>query len=189
MSVLVVDDTVEVRQAIVAMLKSACYKDIATVSSAVEALAFLGIPDKLHEPCSVELVLMDVNMPGIDGLEGCRRIKAAPERKDIPVIVLTGNRDPGILQASFTAGASDYLAKPPHPLELLARVKSALGLKREMDHRKLAHISDLENKNRELEVAYRQLEAKNRELEEASIAKTQILSTATHELKTPLTSM
>jgi signal transduction histidine kinase len=72
---------------------------------------------------------------------------------------------------------------------MLARVRSALEMKREMDRRKLAYVANLEEKNRELELAFAELEQKNRELEAASLAKTQILSTATHELKTPLTSI
>ena len=58
-----------------------------------------------------------------------------------------------------------------------------------MERRKSGYVSDLEEKNRELELAFMELEKKHQELEEASRAKTQILSTATHELKTPLTSI
>jgi len=58
-----------------------------------------------------------------------------------------------------------------------------------MDRQKTSYGSELEKKNRELELAFAELEAKNEELEEVSRAKTQIPSTATHELKTPLTSI
>jgi signal transduction histidine kinase len=93
------------------------------------------------------------------------------------------------LQTAFAAGAVDYITKPPNIGEMLARVSSALEMKREMDRRKSAYVTNLEEKNRQLELAFAELEQKNRELEAASLAKTQILSTATHELKTPLTSI
>ena len=72
---------------------------------------------------------------------------------------------------------------------MIARIGSALELKQEMERRQSSYVSDLEEKNRELAAAFNELEKKNQELEEASLAKTHILSTATHELKTPLTSI
>jgi class 3 adenylate cyclase len=79
---------------------------------------------------------MDIRMPGMDGIAACRRIKAVPQLHDIPIIMVTSSDDTGDLQLAFDAGAMDYLIKPPNTVELLARVRSALKLKQEMDARK-----------------------------------------------------
>jgi signal transduction histidine kinase len=189
MSILVVDDFQGARLMLEAVLKNADYGDVLCAESAEVAFDRLGLEEPGGNTARVDLILMDIGMPGIDGIEACRRIKAMPWLKDIPIIMVTGLEDPAGLESAFAAGAVDYVTKPLNQVELLARVRSALDLKREMDLRKLTHVSDLEAKNRELEMAYGQLEAQNQELERASLAKTQILSTATHELKTPLTSI
>ncbi len=189
MSILVVDDFQGARLMLEAVLKSNGFSSIFCAESAEEAFRILGLDDPAGNSAGVDLVLMDVGMPGIDGVEACRRIKAVPWLKDIPVLVVTGLDDPAHLKVAFAAGAVDYILKPLNQVELVVRVRSALEVKQETDRRKALHVNDLEDKNRELELAYVQLEAQNRELERASLAKTQILSTATHELKTPLTSI
>lgn len=189
MSILVVDDFQGARLMLEAVLKSAGYIDVVSAESAQQAFDHLGMQSPGGNSSGVDLILMDVGMSGIDGVEACRRIKAVPWLREIPVIIVTGLDDTSGLELAFSAGAVDYITKPLNQVELLARVRSALDLKRELDRRKLRHVKDLEAKNRELELAYGQLETKNRELEQASLAKTQILSTATHELKTPLTSI
>ena len=157
--------------------------------SAQEAFEKLGLDSPGARTPDVDLILMDISMPEVDGVEACRRIKASPRLRDIPIIMVTGNSDARDLESAFAAGAVDYITKPPQRVEMLARVGSALDGKREMDRRKSAYVRDLERKNRELEIAFATLEETNRELEEVSLAKSQILSTATHELKTPLTSI
>jgi CheY-like chemotaxis protein len=79
---------------------------------------------------------MDINMQDMDGIEACRRLKALPGARDIPVIMVTGSSDSEDLQAAFAAGAHDYITKPPRKTDLLARVGAALRLKRETDERK-----------------------------------------------------
>jgi DNA-binding response OmpR family regulator len=79
---------------------------------------------------------MDISMPDVDGIEACRRIKAQPSWQDIPVIMVTASTETEDLQAAFAAGALDYITKPPKKDEMLARVRSALNLKHEMDARK-----------------------------------------------------
>ncbi len=76
-----------------------------------------------------DLVLLDVMMPGLDGLEVCRRLKADPATRDIPVIMLTGKTDPESVVQGFDAGAQDYVAKPFNDRELLARVRIQLDLR------------------------------------------------------------
>ena len=189
MSILVVDDDPAVRLMLETILKDAGYLEVVTAESAIQAFKHLGMEDSASASVSPELVLMDISMPEINGVEACRRIKSISRLKDIPIMMVTGLADSKDLEAAFDAGAVDYIIKPPNIVEMLARVRSATDVKREMDRRKSAYISDLEAKNRELELAFAELEQKNQQLEEVSLTKTQILTAATHELKTPLTSI
>jgi DNA-binding response OmpR family regulator len=79
---------------------------------------------------------MDVVMPEVDGVTACRQIKQTEHLRDIPVIMVTGTNDLSNLKEAFSAGAMDYINKPVNATELLARVASALTLKKEMDCRK-----------------------------------------------------
>jgi diguanylate cyclase (GGDEF)-like protein len=75
-------------------------------------------------------------MPGMDGIEACRLVKADERMGDIPVILMTVRDDQEVLDQAFAAGAADYIVKPIKIGELLARVRSTLLLKREIDRRK-----------------------------------------------------
>ena len=189
MSILVVDDLPDFRQLMQAVLEDAGYSDVITAGSTQEAFTVLGLDDPSLPAPGVDLILLDINMPETDGVEACQRIKSVSKLRDIPVIMVTGVAAEEKLEQAFSAGATDYILKPTNPAEMIARIGSALELKQEMERRRSGYVSDLEEKNRELELAFMELEKKNEELEEASRAKTQILSTATHELKTPLTSI
>lgn len=189
MSILIVDDQDTVRDVLATVLDGAGYTDILTAESAYEAFTLLGLDDPSAAICPVDLILMDVNMPEMDGVEACVRLKADPHLRDIPVIMVTGDSEVSQLTKALSSGAVDYITKPPDFDEMLARVDSAIQSKWEMDRRKSAYFNDLQEKSQNLEVALAELEKKNQELEQASLAKTQILSTATHELKTPLTSI
>jgi len=73
-----------------------------------------------------DVVLLDVMLPGIDGLEVCRRIRAAPEWAALPVVMLTAKGDDVDRIVGLELGADDYLPKPFNPRELLARVRAVL---------------------------------------------------------------
>jgi DNA-binding response OmpR family regulator len=77
-----------------------------------------------------DLILLDVTMPGMDGLELCRRLKAAPTTHDIPIIFVTGQSGSEEILAGFEAGAVDYVTKPYRIPELLARVHVHVELRR-----------------------------------------------------------
>jgi len=94
----------------------------------------------LAEKLSPSLILLDIVMPGIDGLEVCRRLKANPITEKIPVMFITGSSDMTSEQAGFEAGCVDYLSKPISPPIVLARVRTHLSLVR---------TADLENSYRE----------------------------------------
>ena len=151
MSILIVDDTPEIRSMLSVILESAGYQDLLFAASAAEAFERLGMNGAGASPVDVDVVLMDIVMPDLDGVEACRRIKAVERFRDTPVIMVTAMSEAGFLEAAFAAGAVDYLAKPVNALELLARLRSALKLKREMDRRK-ARERELEQALREVKV-------------------------------------
>ena len=150
MRILIVDDTRDNQVILRAFLESAGYRDIVAVNSAAEAFRLLGIDAPITVEPEIELILMDIMMPGISGIEACRRIKATERVKDVPVIMITAKSEPQDLEQAFAAGAMDYMTKPVKKIELLARVRSALALKQAMDGRK-AREEDLARKNHELE--------------------------------------
>lgn len=77
-----------------------------------------------------ELVLLDIRMPGIDGYAVCRRLKADPRTRDVPVIFLSALHEPEDKVSGFKLGAVDYIEKPFHPAEVLARVHTHIELRR-----------------------------------------------------------
>ena len=76
-----------------------------------------------------DLILLDVMMPGIDGFETCRRLKANPQTVDIPIIFMTALSDPNSKVQALDLGAVDYVTKPFQEQEVLARVKTHLQLR------------------------------------------------------------
>ena len=98
-----------------------------------------------------DLVLLDIVMPGIDGLETCRRLHADPATRELPVIFITGRAEVEARVAGFQVGGVDYIVKPFDAAEVLARVKTQLGL---------AHARrELEKKNEALAKALHELRA------------------------------
>ncbi len=78
-----------------------------------------------------DLILLDVNLPGMNGYDVCRQLKGDARTREIPVIFLTGCDSGGEKVKGFEAGADDYIVKPFHPEELLARVSLHLASRRE----------------------------------------------------------
>ena len=134
MSILVVDDNKVNLFVIETILKQAGYKDISLARSSNEMIHILEEDlSKNHGRSTYNLILLDIMMPEIDGIEACRRITATEEYKDIPVIFVTALGDTHKLAEALDAGGSDYLMKPINKVELLARIRAALRLKEEKD--------------------------------------------------------
>lgn len=76
-----------------------------------------------------DLILLDLMMPDMSGLEVCEKIKSSPEYQDIPIIFLTASQEEHYLIQAYSLGASDYVTKPFKKPELLARVTTQLTLK------------------------------------------------------------
>jgi sigma-B regulation protein RsbU (phosphoserine phosphatase) len=135
MRILIVDDIEDSRDLTEAALLSAGYSDIVMAASAWEALKVLDVGRTVDTPPSVDIVLLDIIMPEMDGIEACARIRRDRRYADIPIIMVTSLDDMDSLSNAFVAGATDYVAKPINRIELAARVRSALKLKAELDRR------------------------------------------------------
>ena len=92
-----------------------------------------------HSEIPPDLILLDIIMPGIDGYEVCRRLKANPKTQNIPVIFLTAKKEMEDEKKGFALGAVDFITKPAKPQVVLARVKAHLKLKRQRDAAELAN--------------------------------------------------
>ena len=114
-SILVVDDDKEIADLVEIYLVNDGYEVIAYKNGDTLFSAFQ------EKPC--DLVILDIMMPGIDGLEVCREIR---KTSNIPILILSAKAEDMDKIVGFGTGADDYLTKPFHPLELLARVKSQM---------------------------------------------------------------
>lgn len=117
-TILVVDDFDMARRAVAAMLRGK-HREIVEVSGGRQALDLLSRRD-------VELVVLDKTMPGMDGLECCRQIKADRKTELIPILMLTGNNSIEDELEGIRAGADQFIAKPIHPEVLRARAASLI---------------------------------------------------------------
>jgi sigma-B regulation protein RsbU (phosphoserine phosphatase) len=135
MRVLVVDDSEDSRDLTEGTLLSAGYDDVITVASGWEALKVLDVGRNSDESPSADIVLLDIVMPEMDGIETCARIHNDPRCADLPIIMVTSVDDMSSLTNAFVAGATDYVTKPVNRVELIARVRAALRLKAELDRR------------------------------------------------------
>lgn len=136
MSIIIVDDNATNQLIIKTILNKAGYKNLKIASSARELYGLLGIDSLVVKDADVDLILMDMMMPDIDGLEACKRIQCDDRFKDVPIIFVTAVGDSNKMAEALDAGASDYVMKPINKMELLARIRSALRLKQEIDWHK-----------------------------------------------------
>ncbi|HEY8902022.1 MAG TPA: hybrid sensor histidine kinase/response regulator [Chthoniobacterales bacterium] len=123
--VLIVDDLPENLQVLAGHLTKAGYEILAAPSGA-RAIALV----RNRKP---DIILLDIMMPIMDGLEVCRALKADPESADIPVIFITARADTDDVLQGFQLGAVDYITKPFKADELVARVRTHLDLKAARD--------------------------------------------------------
>jgi len=119
---------------------------------------------KILKRINIDLILLDILMPEMDGYEFCRKIKKDEELKNIPVIFITGKNDISSVIKGFEEGAVDYITKPFELLELKARVRSQM----------------------ELQKTKRQLENTNKELIKLNTTKDRLFSIIGHDLRGPV---
>lgn len=121
-SILVVDDTVENVRLLMSVLADRDYEIRPATSGRQALLAATQAPP--------DLILLDVDMPDMNGFEVCRNLKDTPGLRDIPVIFLTALTDASDKVRAFELGGADYITKPFQVDEVLARVNAHLGLRR-----------------------------------------------------------
>ena len=127
-TILVVDDTPDNLSLMSGLLKDLYKVKIANNGERALKVALTGTPP--------DIILLDIMMPVMDGYETCRRLKAAPETRDIPVIFLTAKAEIEDEMKGFELGAVDYITKPISPPVVMARVQTHLQLKRMRDYLK-----------------------------------------------------
>jgi PleD family two-component response regulator len=136
MNILIIDDSEDSSDITEAALRSAGHKEVVCASSAHEAFKYLALGQSRAEATPVDIVLLDIVMPEVDGIEACARIRGDERYGDVPIIMVTSLADMDSLSNAFMAGANDYITKPINRVELMARVRSALKLKAELERRR-----------------------------------------------------
>jgi signal transduction histidine kinase len=157
--ILVVDDVEENTYIVSTILKSAGYTPF-VANSGKQAI-------QIAETQHPDLVLLDINMPEMNGYEVCKYFKEHEPISDIPIVFLTVHADAESIAKAFDTGAVDYLTKPFKKAELLARVKVHLALRQ----------------------AQELLEDQNERLKRLNDEKNEFLGIAAHDLKNPLNSI
>jgi CheY-like chemotaxis protein len=117
--ILLVDDTQTVLMMVSMMLSDEGFQ----VTEAHDGQEALDLVDSLKP----DLVLLDIIMPRLNGVETCRRLKENPKTKDIPVIMMTTKGEPEKVEECFMAGCNDYITKPVDKLELISKIRTYLG--------------------------------------------------------------
>jgi len=131
-TILVVDDTITNLDILVELLDN---YDVIEVTNGRDAL-------EIVKEENIDLILLDIVMPDMDGFEVCQKLKADKKTKNIPVIFITAKTDEEAIEKAYDTGGMDYITKPFKPKELLARVNTQLQIQK--------LISDLEDSKEEL---------------------------------------
>lgn len=173
--ILIVDDQQKNIQVLGSLLRQKNYI-IGVAMNGKQAL------EMLIESHDYDLVLMDVNMPVMNGFEACKAIREHDYLKEIPIIFLTALVDTESIVLGFEAGGQDYVTKPFNSNELLARVNTHLELKYSKDILKQVNNwleQMVVERTNELKIA-------NKQLLELDTAKSEFLNIISHEIRTPL---
>jgi two-component system, sensor histidine kinase and response regulator len=180
-SILIVDDNPQNLQVLGRLLQErSCEIEFAT--NGIAALDWL-------DSRKFDLVLLDINMPEMDGYEVCKRIRSQKRFDNLPVIFLSADNDRESILKGFEMGGQDFVTKPFDSRELIVRVKTHITLKDSLE--KLEKLNrSLEEKVKErtiqLSAANENLGKMNLKLTELDNAKAEFLNLISHEIRTPL---
>ncbi len=165
-NILIVDDTPNNLRLLSSMLSKQGYEVRSAISGSVALMAVRTV--------SLDLILLDINMPKMNGYEVCLQLKQDPQTRDIPVIFLSALGEPLDKVQAFQVGGIDYITKPFQVEEVLARVENHLALRRmqlELQQAKVEALKALEQE------------------QELNRLKTEFVSMISHDFRTPLTSI
>lgn len=138
-SIMVVEDSLTTRKLLEHVCRGAGYR-VTSYETGEESLQHLK-----HD--SPDLILMDISLPGANGFDICKQLKANSRFREVPVIFLSANSASSDKVEAFEQGGVDYVTKPFFPAELLARIHAQLNLRREMRKRCAAEEALLRSKN------------------------------------------
>lgn len=136
-SILVVDDEEDIRELIQYNLSKDGYR-VTCAATGEEGLSLVG-------SLKPDLIILDLMLPGIDGLEVCRRLKMDPAFKSIPIVMVSARGEEPDVVSGLELGADDYISKPFSPRVLIARIKSVLrrGKAGPVDQQALVRLNGL----------------------------------------------
>ena len=170
MNIIIIEDDPNMRILLQNYLESITDRDRKTFSESENFLDWLDDRDDGAKQ-AIDLILMDIQLPGIDGITTTKRLKNDPLLENLPVLAITGYDDLEKLEEAFNAGCTDYLTKPLNKIEFRARVESALRLKDALDReRELANrdaLTELYNRrffNEQIKKEYDRAHRQNHEL-------------------------
>jgi len=180
-SILIVDDNPHNLQVLGKLLQENKY-EIEFATNGEAALDWLNTRQ-------FDIILLDINMPGMNGFEVCMKIRLKPDLMNVPVIFLSAESDRENILKGFELGAQDYITKPFDSRELLVRVKTHLTLKNNRE--KLEKLNRLleekvAERTEQLKAANEKLEATNLKLLDLDRAKADFLTLISHQIRTPL---
>lgn len=129
-NILVVDDDRDMRMLLENYLKKLEVEKIHFTDSAQKTYQLLNIAD-LKADAKVDLIILDIILGDENGIDICSKIKKHPAYQEIPIIMITAQKESEFLKKAFEVGAMDYLKKPIKKIEFMARVNSAIRLRKE----------------------------------------------------------
>lgn len=142
MGVLIVEDSETVATLLQALLLDAGYEDVTIATTGEDALEILTECErKPHFECGVDLVIMDIVLPGINGLDVCLQMNEMGHVGLIPVVFLTASSDESVMAEAFEVGGWDFMVKPVVDFELLIRVKAAIRKRKSIQKRIIEQVN------------------------------------------------
>ena len=166
MRILVVDDNEQNLALVEATLGDEGYEVVRATGGEAALIAFAEAPP--------DAVILDVRMPGMDGITACSRIRALPGGAEVPILFFTALRDVDTFDQAIRAGGDDFLTKPVRPSELVVRLQTALKLKR---------------LSAELREHYELVRHQRDALMRLQLQKERLTSFVVHDLKAPVTTI